>query len=130
MTVSYFWNWINYYQIQQIVHKNFVVENWFLMVSAIKEFISENWKRQSCEDCFSWKKDLWFIRIASFFKIWHDLSRPENFLIESCRGFSYLQFKFLFRQIDQLELEIYSKTSEQLWKLKKKSNIDISKTLP
>ena len=47
------------------------------------------------------------------------LSRSENCRIESYRGLSCLQFERLFRQIGQLELEIYSKTSEQLWKLKK-----------
>ena len=44
----------------------------------------------------------------------------EKFRIESCRGFTCLQFECLFKQIGQLELDIYSKTSEQLWKLKKK----------
>ena len=58
------------------------------------------------------------------------LRRFENFRIESCRGFSYLQFECLFKQIGQLELEIYLKTSEQFSKLKKKYlYIDIWKTL-
>ena len=35
---------MNYYQIQQFVYKNFVLENVFLMVSAIKKFIFENQK--------------------------------------------------------------------------------------
>ena len=42
------------------------------------------------------------------------LEQSENFKIESCRGFSRLQFECLFRQIGQIELDIYSKTSEQL----------------
>ena len=44
----------------------------------------------------------------------------EIFKIESCRRFSCLQFECLFIKIGQLELEIYSKTSKQLCKLKKK----------
>ena len=33
---------MNYYQMQQFVYKNFVMENVFLMVSGIKEFIFKN----------------------------------------------------------------------------------------
>ena len=40
-----FLKWINYYQIQQFVYKSFVLENWVLIVSTIKEFISEKWER-------------------------------------------------------------------------------------
>ena len=36
LTVSDLIKWINYYQIQQFVYKNFVLENRFLMGSAIK----------------------------------------------------------------------------------------------
>ena len=72
LTVSNFLKWINCYQIQQFVYKNFVLENWFLLVSAIKEFISKNWERQSYEDSFSRKNDSRFIRIASFCKIWYE----------------------------------------------------------
>ena len=36
---------MNYYQIQQFVYKNFVLENVLLMVSAIKEFILKNRKQ-------------------------------------------------------------------------------------
>ena len=39
LAVSNFFKLISYYQIQQFVYKNFVLENLFLMVSAIKEFI-------------------------------------------------------------------------------------------
>ena len=39
LTISNFRKWINYYQIQQFFHKNFVLKNVFLMVSDIKEFI-------------------------------------------------------------------------------------------
>ena len=53
-----------------ILYKNFVLENIFLMVSAIKEFIFKNQKRWSCGKSFLWKNDSWFIRIAWFFKIW------------------------------------------------------------
>ena len=41
-TVSNFLKCINYYQIQKFVYKNFVLENLFLMVLAIKEFVSKN----------------------------------------------------------------------------------------
>ena len=34
-----------FYQIQQFVYKNFFLENVFLIVSAIKEFIFKNQKR-------------------------------------------------------------------------------------
>ena len=61
----------------QFVYKNFVFENWLLMVSAIKEVISENWERQSCEDSFTWKNDSWFIRIVSFCKIWYEAIRNK-----------------------------------------------------
>ena len=37
-TISNFRKWINYYQIQQFVYKNFVMKNVFLLISAIKEF--------------------------------------------------------------------------------------------
>ena len=44
--ILYWWKWfekqINYYQIQQFVYKNIVLENVFLMVAAIKEFIFKN----------------------------------------------------------------------------------------
>ena len=36
---------INYFQIQQFVYKNFVLENVCLVVSAIEEFIFKNQKR-------------------------------------------------------------------------------------
>ena len=39
LIISNFRKRINYYQIQQFVHKNFVLENVFLMFSAIKELI-------------------------------------------------------------------------------------------
>ena len=42
LAVSNFWKLINYYQIQQFVYKNFVLENWFLMVSAVIEFTFKN----------------------------------------------------------------------------------------
>ena len=48
------------------------------------------------------------------------LGRSENLRIESCREFTCLQFECSFRQISQLKLEIYSKTSEQLLKFEKK----------
>ena len=70
MTVSYFWNWINYYQIQQFVYKHFVLKICFFIIPAIKEFIFKNWKRSSCRESFSLKNEPWFIRIASFLKIW------------------------------------------------------------
>ena len=44
---------INYYQIQQFVYKNFVVKNYFFIISTIKEFIFKNWKRSSCRTSFS-----------------------------------------------------------------------------
>ena len=53
LTVSYFWNWINYYQIQQFVYKYFVLKNCFFIISAIKEFIFKNRKRSSCRESFS-----------------------------------------------------------------------------
>ena len=53
MNVSYFLNWINYYQIQQFVNKNFVLKNCFSIISAIKEFIFKNWKQSSCRESFS-----------------------------------------------------------------------------
>ena len=43
LTVSDFRKGINYYQIQQFVYKNFVLENFFKMFSAIKKFIFKNW---------------------------------------------------------------------------------------
>ena len=45
LTVSNFLKWINYYQIQKIVFKNFVLEISFWMLSVIKEFIFKNWGR-------------------------------------------------------------------------------------
>ena len=36
---------MNYYQIQQFLKKKFVLENVFLMILAIKEFIFKNQKR-------------------------------------------------------------------------------------
>ena len=41
----HFLEWINYNQIQLFLYKNFVLENWFLMVSVIEEFISKNWEQ-------------------------------------------------------------------------------------
>ena len=40
LTVSNFLKGLNYYQIQQFFYKNIVLENCFLMISAIKEIIS------------------------------------------------------------------------------------------
>ena len=53
LTASYFWNWINYYQIQQFVYKNFVLKNCFFIITAIKEFIFKNRKPSSCRESFS-----------------------------------------------------------------------------
>ena len=45
LIVSNFLKWMNYYEIQQLVYKNFILHNWFLMISVIKEFIFKNWER-------------------------------------------------------------------------------------
>ena len=41
-------------------------------------FILENWNGLSCRESFSWKKDQWFIRITSFFKIWYEAIRKKG----------------------------------------------------
>ena len=47
LTVSYFWNWINYYQIQQFVYKNFLLlSNILVFRRGIKwngPFLTQNW---------------------------------------------------------------------------------------
>ena len=70
LTIFNFRKWINYYQIQQYFYKNFILENVFLMASAIEEFIFKNQKQLSCGKYFLWTNDSWFIGIAYFFEIW------------------------------------------------------------
>ena len=64
VTIFNFRKWINYYQIPQFIYKNFVLENVFLTVLAIKEFSFKNQKRWRCGKSLLWKNDSWFIRIA------------------------------------------------------------------
>ena len=66
------WKWINYYQIQQFVYKNFILENYFLMISTIKEFIFKNQKRLICIEYFHRKNKLWFKKLQSFSKNWSE----------------------------------------------------------
>ena len=42
----------------KFVYKNFVLENCFLTISTIKEFIFKNWKRLSCREYFHQKNML------------------------------------------------------------------------
>ena len=67
LTICNFRKWINYYQIQQFVYKNFVLENIFLMVSAIKEFIFLIRNGEDVGNIFSEK-------------MIHDLLESHNFL--------------------------------------------------
>ena len=60
------------------------------MVSAIKEFIFKNWERKTCEDSFPCKNDSWFIRIASFCKIWYEVEGKET-QVEKSEAKQYLQ---------------------------------------
>ena len=48
---------INYYQIQQFVYKHFILENCFLMILAVKEFIFKNGKSSRCKESFPRKND-------------------------------------------------------------------------
>ena len=94
LTISNFRKWINYYQIQQFVYKSFVLENVFLLVSAIKEFIFKNQKRWSCGKSFLFQNSpsiiiLLFLKAKLSIFAWGLLVDDENYLIET----KYFWFK-------------------------------------